>query len=319
VKKFALRLIFLLCTNCASKAPSLKAVYFVHGQGELSSDELKAHPEVIVVQTFEELKKNSSQKIALWIDKSATPFDYEQEIWINTAPQVYYPIALIGAGDTSHAFRDLLKLRCFSVRWGDSPDADAPGFSIVQREPPAGPTTAPMDVTFVHGYNQKSTVKSILEITNDLLEGKVRPTPISTLPKPIEQIATSAIRQVVLYDEWPCTGFPNNAAKINAVMLEQNTLKINVAYQGGCKEHTFALYAATAFLQSNQGQGILDLSHDAHGDTCTEKVEKLLSFDLTPLNEERNDPSERPLLLRIYEPIGGSFAMEPFMPLIEWP
>jgi hypothetical protein len=48
-------------------------------------------------------------------------------------------------------------------------------------------------------------------------------------------------------------------------------------------------------------------------------VRQELSFDLTPLDKERNDPNEHPLLLRIYEPVGGSFAAEPFKPLIEWP
>jgi hypothetical protein len=124
---------------------------------------------------------------------------------------------------------------------------------------------------------------------------------------------------VLLYDEWPPEGFPNDGAHIVDVRLEKDILKIRVAYQGGCKEHIFELYAATAFLQSMPPQGLLHLSHDAHGDTCTGTIEKLLPFDLTPLNTERNDPSEHPLLLRIYEPIGGSFAKEPHMPLIEWP
>ena len=129
----------------------------------------------------------------------------------------------------------------------------------------------------------------------------------------------SGTGQVLLVDEWPTDGFPTETAKITTVMLEENTVKIQVVYQGTCQEHTFALHAETAFLQSIPPQGLLYLSHDAHGDTCTENVEKLLSFDLTPLNQERNDPSERPLILRIHEPVGGSFATEPYMPLIEWP
>jgi hypothetical protein len=126
-------------------------------------------------------------------------------------------------------------------------------------------------------------------------------------------------RPVLLIDESHKDGFPTDAAKITAITLEENILRVPVVYQGGCREHTFELQAETAFLQSYESQGILFLSHDSHEDTCTEKVEKLLSLDLTPLNKERNDPRERPLLLRIYEPVGGSFAKEPYMPLIEWP
>jgi putative nigrescin immunity protein NigD len=319
MKKLAVLFIFLLCNSCASKASPLKAVYLTHAGGELSEEDLRAHPQVIVVQSFDELKKQANQKIALWIDKSATPFDSEQEDWINAAPQAYYPLALIGTSDTLYAFRDLLRLRGLQGPASRYPGYDASGFSVIQREPPADPNTAPINVPLMHGYDQKPTVQSILEITNDLLEGKIRATPISTLPPPAKEIATPAIHQVILYDDEPKNGFPNDAAKINSVALGGNILTIDVAYQGNCKEHTFELYAWTAFLESNPQQGVLFLSHDAHGDTCTENVEQELSFDLTPLDESRTGRHANPLLLRITEPIGGSFATKPFMPLIEWP
>jgi hypothetical protein len=125
--------------------------------------------------------------------------------------------------------------------------------------------------------------------------------------------------QVLLYAEEPPEGFPNDAAHIVDVALEKDILNIDIIYQGGCKEHIFQLYAWTAFLQSLPPQGVFYLSHDAQGDACIKKMDKLLSFNLAPLNTERNDPSEHPLLLRILEPVGGSFTMEPYMPLIEWP
>ena len=154
-------------------------------------------------------------------------------------------------------------------------------------------------------------------------ESNVATAILTPLPEslPPTKLSTSAsgISPVLLIDEQHKDGFRTNAAKITAVTLDNDVLKIQVVYQGGCQEHTFELHAETAFLQSYPSQGILYLSHDAHEDSCTENVEKLLSFDLAPLNKERNDPSERPLLLRIYEPAGGSFAKEPFMPLIEWP
>ena len=131
--------------------------------------------------------------------------------------------------------------------------------------------------------------------------------------------SASGISQVLLIDEAPQDPFPADAAKITAVTLERNILKINVNYQGGCQEHTFGLHGETAFLLSNPPQWSLYLSHDAHGDTCTENVEKLLSFDLTPMDKDRTKRHAHPLLLRIIEPAGGSFANEPFMPLIEWP
>ena len=298
----------------------LKAVYFVRGQGELSAEDLQAHPEVVVVHTFDEFKQHAShQKIALWVDISAIPFySDEEEKWINAAPQTYYPIVVIGISDTLHAFRDLLGLDGFMGPAADYPGKNAPGFSVMQWK---AKDNLGFHALILNGYNQKPTVQVVLEITNALLEGKPRPTPISTFPQPIKQIPTSVsgTGQVLLIDEWPKDGFPTDAAKITTITLEKNILKINVTYQGGCQEHTFEVHAETAFLQSYESQGLLYLSHDAYGDTCTETVEKLLSFNLVPLNVERNDPRERPLLLRIYEPVGGSFATEPFMPLIEWP
>lgn len=319
MRKFVVLFIFLFC-SCASKATPFKAIYLTHGEGELSSKDLQAHPEIIVVQTFDELKKHVDQKVAIWIDKSATPLNSDdEEEWINKAPQAYYPIVLVGTSDTLYSFRDLLRLCCFLGPAGVYPGFDAPGFSVIQRKPPLDPTTALMDIPFMHGYNQKPTVQSILEITNDLLEGKIRPTPISTLPQSAREIPTSAIHQVILDSQESRDRIPHDAAKINTLIIGGNILTMDVAYHGSCKEHTFTLYSSTAFLQSNPPQAVLFLSHDAHGDPCTDNVEQELSFDLTPLEKERNDPSEHPLLLRITEPVGGSFATEPVRPLIEWP
>lgn len=180
MKKFFLIFIFLSLTSCnfqatGKNASSLKAVYFVQGQGELSSDDLQAHPEIVVVQTFDDFKKYASQKIALWVDKNVTPFNGEQEKWINEAPQTYYPIVVVGTSDTLYAFKNLLGLCCFMGPAGDYPGFDAPGFSILQWES----TNAPSEhaVILLKGYDQKPTVQAILELTNTLLEGKLKPTP----------------------------------------------------------------------------------------------------------------------------------------------
>lgn len=148
-------------------------------------------------------------------------------------------------------------------------------------------------------------------------------TPNPTSPAEPTLILTSSPRsetsQALLFDDWPKDGFPTDTAKITATTLEKNILKIQVVYQGGCQEHTFELHAWTGFLLSNPPQGELYLFHDSHGDTCTETIEKLLSFDLTRLDKSRAGRHANPLILRITEPAGGSFANEPFMPLIEWP
>ena len=182
MRKLTLILLCLSLTSCSFQAADniasrLKAVYLVHGQGELASGDLQAHPEVAVVQTFDEFKQYTNQKIAFWIDKSATPFNSEEEKWINEAPQTYYPIVMVGTSDTLYGFSELLKLHGFTGIVGDYPGYAAPGFSVIQWE---AKDNLGFHALILNGYNQKPTVQAILEITNGLLEGKLKPAP--TLP-----------------------------------------------------------------------------------------------------------------------------------------
>src|ERR1051326_2212342 len=79
------------------------------------------------------------------------------------------------------------------------------------------------------------------------------PTLLSTTPTSTPLIAASQrteVKPVLLYDEWPSDGFPNDAAQITVTDLENNILTIKVVYAGGCQEQTFELHAFTAFLLS---------------------------------------------------------------------
>ena len=190
MKKLTLILLCFLLASCnfqtvGNNASRLKAVYLVYGQGELSSEDLQAHPEIAVVHTFDEFKKYARQKMALWIDENATPFNSEEEMWINEAPQTYYPIVLVGTSDTLHAFKNLLRLCCFMGPAGEYPGYDAPGFSVIQW----GKTNDPNyhAVILLQGYDQTPTVPAILEITNALLEERLKPTPST----PFISIATA--------------------------------------------------------------------------------------------------------------------------------
>jgi len=159
-----------------SSAPTpvpIKAVYLFQGHAELSLRDLQAHPEIVVVNTFDELEQHSHQKVALWIDKSATPSKHE--VWLNAAPQEYYPIVLVGYSNTLYSFRDLLGLCCFAGPPLDKTMLE-PGFSVIQRVETSDPTYP--YATFIEGYDQTPTVETILALTNDLLEGKL----ISTSP-----------------------------------------------------------------------------------------------------------------------------------------
>ena len=178
MNKLALILTLLFIAGCSPGTSTKKAVYFFQKEAQLSMEDLQAHPEVAVVQTFDEFKKYARQKLALWIDKSAAPFNAEQEKWINEAPQAYYPIVLVGTSDTLHAFKGLLRLCCFMGPAGDYPGYNAPGFSVIQWKA----TDEPDDhaVILLQGYEQQPTVQSILDITNALLEGRLPPMPTAT-------------------------------------------------------------------------------------------------------------------------------------------
>jgi hypothetical protein len=182
MKQLAVILLFLSIVGCnfntsttETASTAFKAVYFYQKEAQLSLEDLQAHPEVVTVQTFNEFKQYAHHKLALWIDQSATPFDSEQEKWINEEPQIYYPIVLIGTSDTLYAFKELLRLCCFMGPAGVYLGYDAPGFSVIQWEATNEPDYHA--VTFLQGYNQKPTIQAILEITNALLEGKLKVTP----------------------------------------------------------------------------------------------------------------------------------------------
>jgi hypothetical protein len=179
MKKFCLLFLLLLISSCqlrstdhSSTEPPPKAVYLTYGQGELTARDLKAHPEVIVVRTFNDFKYHASQRMALWIDRNAAPLDAEQAKWINESPPAGNPIVLVGYSDPLYSFRDLLKLCCFlGPATTGQPE---PGFSVLQWDAKFDPNAR--TIVFLQGYPEKPSVNSILRITNALLEGKIQPT-----------------------------------------------------------------------------------------------------------------------------------------------
>ena len=129
----------LLITAWVKDQFSIKAVYLVHGQGELDQSELAKHPEIAVTGSFEKFKGYAKQRVALWIDKNAlTMIDKD---WLRYKPQVYYPMVLIGYGDDNYSFENKLGMSC--IIYGDpflcasldklSANRPAPpGFSVLQ-------------------------------------------------------------------------------------------------------------------------------------------------------------------------------------------
>ena len=171
MKKLALIFILLALSSCNFRAKAdntslPNAVYFVHGQGELSSEDLQAHPEIVVVQTFDDFKKYASRKTALWIDKNAISFVNMD--WLHQAPQKYYPLALVGYNDALYSFRETLSgfpISGPAINWSTA--TLEPGFSVwmIREE------TSSSISTYMMGYAQPPSVDAILRITNALLKG----------------------------------------------------------------------------------------------------------------------------------------------------
>ena len=152
----------------ANSGNPVRAVYLVQGDGQLSSEDLQSHPEVIVTNSFDDFKKLVAQsKASLWIDITvARSVDIQ---WLDKKPQKFYPIALIGSSDALCSFRDILDVHSIS---GPYTDCSAPpkGFSVwMLRSDNSQGTSA-----FMKGYEQALTVQSILDITNALLDGEIK-------------------------------------------------------------------------------------------------------------------------------------------------
>jgi hypothetical protein len=92
--------------------------------------------------------------------------------------------------------------------------------------------------------------------------------------------------------------------KINEIYINADLLTLNVSYGGGCKEHTFQLYATRGIYKSNPPQADVFLSHNGHGDFCEAYISENIKFDLSPMHA--------PVYLRIHL----YRASEPLYPLI---
>ena len=79
-----------------------------------------------------------------------------------------------------------------------------------------------------------------------------------------------------------CVGLPMDPFSINESMsIENNILRINVGYGGGCEEHTFAACWDGSITKTNPSTLTLSMSHDDHDDLCDAFVQRDLFIDLT--------------------------------------
>lgn len=91
---------------------------------------------------------------------------------------------------------------------------------------------------------------------------------------------------------------------ITSATVDGNTLKIDISYSGGCKEHMFDLVGSFAIMKSLPAQRSIKLLHNSKDDTCREFIEQTVEFDISELAYKKEAGSEIILLLNGYrEPI----------------
>jgi hypothetical protein len=93
--------------------------------------------------------------------------------WLDQLPQSAYPIIVVGYGDTIHAFRDGLTVCSCAGPAPTYPGYGDPGFSVIMRL--SGDFGAP--TIMLQCFKQVPHITDILRISNDLLDGKIIPTP----------------------------------------------------------------------------------------------------------------------------------------------
>lgn len=167
-------LLLLLLAACGLKpATPMRAAYLVRSPGQLPRAELAQHPEIYVTSSFAAFQRAARQRIGLWVDKNALDALSQDDLsWFDQLPQSAYPIIVIGYGDTIHAFRDGLSLCNCAGPAPTYPGYNEAGFSVLMR------ANEVMDAPIMlQGFYQPPHVEDVLRINNDLLDGKVKPTP----------------------------------------------------------------------------------------------------------------------------------------------
>jgi len=99
--------------------------------------------------------------------------------------------------------------------------------------------------------------------------------------------AFSTTDSVIITDQ-PPDSIELDPFGLNSVRTIGDSLKINVQYAGGCREHTFQLFMTPpAFIDDYPNFDLLGaklyLRHDAAGDACEALIKRDLYFDLRPV------------------------------------
>ena len=104
-----------------------------------------------------------------------------------------------------------------------------------------------------------------------------------------------------------------DAYVINAATVEDETLRVNVSYTGGCETHAFTLVAEPMFLESFPVQLRVSIAHNANCDTCEASITEDHQFDLTPIKtayQKGYQTDEGTIVLRLKGAPPGALTYE---------
>ena len=110
---------------------------------------------------------------------------------------------------------------------------------------------------------------------------------------------------ILLTNKTKSVEFKNDAEfYLEGVIVEDDILKLNVSYSGGCKKHQFLLVEKKNFQRAkNIFEVHLQLLHNSNKDKCKKIVTERLFFNLLPLKtnlqEENTDKKDMNLVLII--------------------
>ena len=107
---------------------------------------------------------------------------------------------------------------------------------------------------------------------------------ISVSPADLAPDETKSSGQVVLADPDATTAgaWGTDDFELSAAAITGDTLAVTVSYAGGCREHLFTLVSSSEFKESNPVQ-VVDLAHNAQGDSCEAWITRDYLLNLTPL------------------------------------
>ncbi len=90
---------------------------------------------------------------------------------------------------------------------------------------------------------------------------------------------------ILLTNKNKLVGFKNNDEfYLERVIIEDNILKLNVSYSGGCKKHQFSLIEKKNLQRAKNIYEVhLQLLHNSNKDNCKKIVTEELFFNLLPL------------------------------------